>query len=99
MKKKNVIEITDRELDKLVKAHLGFSHYEFVPVEECGNDSAHQFSVVGKDDKWFYFNDHEEIMAKWKAGGHVMFSNGNILNELCVRGVIEPGEYVVTVCW
>lgn len=94
MKKRIVTEIDSNELDELVKKHLGYSEYEFVPVEECGNDSSHEFTVDGKIDAY-----EEKDLAKWKAGQFVHYSNGLVLNELARQGYIEKGEYLVTVCW
>lgn len=95
MKKKSIIEIDSNELDTLVHEKLGFKEYEFVPVEECGNDSSHEFTVSNKPhDKW-----QQESIDKWAKYKFVRYSNGAILNELCIKGFIEPGEYLVTVCW
>lgn len=94
MKKKSIIEITDRELDNLVHDKLGYKEYEFVPVEECGNDSDHSFDVDGKLDKWGL-----ETLEKWKNGQFVHYSNGIVLNKLCADGHIEKGEYIVKVSW
>jgi hypothetical protein len=95
MKKKSIIEITDRELDELVFKKLGYKNYNFVPVEECGNDSSHQFnSIDGKLDK-----AELKFFDRWEQCEFVHYSNGTVLNKLCADGHIEKGDYVVTVCW
>jgi len=94
MKKKSIIEISYKELEKLVKEKLGYKNYCFVAVEECGNDSDHQFDVDGEIDDF----DLEDIKS-WEEGKFVNYSNGIILNKLCADGHIEKGDYVVTVCW
>ena len=86
--------MSSNELDKLVQEKFGFNEYNFVPVEECGNDSNHSFDVDGKLDK----SDKKDL-AKWEKGEFVHYSNGTILNALCFHGLIEPGEYIIEVFW
>jgi hypothetical protein len=99
MKKKTVTELDYKELETLVKKHLGFAEYNFVAVEECGNNSSHEFTVDEGEGNWFDAEEHAEDIAEWTAGEFPRYTNGTILNELCIQGHIEPGEYIVTVCW
>lgn len=70
--------------------------YNFVAVEECGNDSAHEFHVDGYVAEW-----DEGELAKWIASGgkEGWIGNDVILDDLCRRGLIPEGDYVVSVCW
>jgi hypothetical protein len=94
MKRKSVISLSSSELDELVKKHLGYKDYDFVAVEECNNDSSHEFDVDGKVDTC-----GKSEIEKWKAGKGETFTNATILNELARLGHIEKGEYIVEVCW
>lgn len=89
------------ELQKLIHEKFGFTEYDFVSVEECGNDSEHSFDVDGKLDKF-----DKETLSQWENGNpqmrgkkYVHYSNSVLLNALCFHGIIEPGEYIVEVCW
>lgn len=96
MKIKTITEITYDELEKLVKEKLGYKDYNFGAVQECGNDSSHQFTVEKE------FEDEEydqETIEQWEKGEFVNYSNGIILNKLCKEGHIPEGNYLVTVCW
>jgi hypothetical protein len=96
MKTKTVTEIEYHELEDLVKEKLGYKNYSFVAVEECGNDSSHEFTV----EKGFEDSEYDkEQIEKWEKGEFVQFSNHVILNKLCMEGHIPAGNYIVQVCW
>jgi hypothetical protein len=89
------------ELEKLIHEKFGFKEYEFAAVEECGNDSSHEFTVDGELDEW-----DKETLHEWEHGNPEMegkhfvhYSNGILLNALCFHEIIEPGEYIISVCW
>jgi hypothetical protein len=82
------------ELEKLVKEKFGFKKYCFAAVEECGNDSSHEFTVDGELDEF-----DKEDLKKWEDGEFVKYTNGILLNALCFHEIIEPGDYVIEVFW
>ena len=91
---KTVIEMSDDELDALVREKLGFTQYEFIPVQECGNNSGHQFKVDGR------LSPHAtQVLDRWANGEFVHYSNNAILNKLCADAHIPAGNYIITVCW
>jgi len=96
MKTKTIIEIDYHELEKLVKEKLGYKEYDFVAVEECGNSSSHEFDVSNEFEDAEY---DEQDIAKWEKGEFVHYSNGTVLNQLCRKGYIPAGEYLVNVFW
>lgn len=67
------------------------SEYSCVACEEMNNNSQHQFSVESKQPYWYHI---DEILA-----GKFMWNTSSILNWMCCAGLIEKGEYLVTVCW
>ena len=96
MKTKTVIEMSDSELDELVHEKLGFENYEFVAVEECDNESCHQFKIDGDLSR---HASSKEYLARWECGTFVHYSNYIILNKLCADRHIPPGNYLITVSW
>ncbi len=90
------IEVNSNELDNFVHENYKWAkNYEFVPMEECGNDSSHSFTVKGQLDD----SDLEEWEEFKRKNGYLAYQNSLVLNKLCADGFIEPGEYLVNVCW
>jgi hypothetical protein len=92
--KKTVIEMDWNELEEIVNKTYGINNYNFVASMECGNDSAHQFDVskIEKPDEWYM-----KQIADIKNNPNV--SPYAIMQDLVNRGAIEPGDYLITVCW
>jgi hypothetical protein len=91
--KKVMFKVEESDLTRFVQ-EVYDENYEFVAVEECGNDSSHTFRVTG------VINKYDETDAKKIRDGDIpIYSNGLLLDVLCADGYIEPGEYVVEVCW
>lgn len=90
-KKKTVIEASSFELEKLVRKHYPeqYDGYEFVAVEECGNDSSHNFNDIDGE-----LSEYD--LREFNTGAA---SNRILLNKLCVDGFIEAGSYLIQVCW
>ncbi len=95
MKKVTYTEMSDREFDELVEATYGHK-YEFAPDVECGNDSSPRFSVKKGEitSDW----DKNEL-AKFIETGECSYFAHMLFNDLCDRGVLEPGNYLVNVSW
>jgi hypothetical protein len=69
--------------------------YSFVAIEQCGNDSSHEFYVDGKLDD----SDQEELDEWVESGGKKWIFNSAVLNDLCKQGIIPAGNYIVRVSW
>ena len=82
-------------LEEFVKEVYG-GDFDFVANGEYSNDSSHEFDV--SDDTEDLFLDEEEL-AKARSGDLDDFGNDDILQLLCVDGYIDPGTYIVQVCW
>src|SRR5688572_13461948 len=99
MKKKSVIEIDSSEVEDLAEKHLslGSNEYSFVAIQECGNDSSHQFDVdlPDRNNDWV-LEDIEQIEDRKYVP---TYRNDLVLSLLCEKGILEPGEYIVNVCW
>lgn len=96
------IEIDYDVIDRIVYLFYGHSdgkfampHFEMVPHGEWGNDSSHQFDVEPVISKY-----EEKDAAKFRKDGKPRnLSNGDVMNILCQDGWLEPGKYLVDVCW
>lgn len=94
---KTIHEVDSYDLEQFVAEITGVTDYSFVATEECGNDSIHDFTV--KSDPAIYEMNEEDV-DKWLASdGRTWITNNDILNWLCVKGHIEAGTYLVSVCW
>lgn len=93
MKKNIVIELEYYEFQDLVKKQYGHD-FSFVADQECGNDSSHQFIING------IIDDYEEgELQLFKDDGVYNLLANVLLNDLANRGVIEKGNYIISVCW
>lgn len=97
MKKVSVIEIEYHELEEIVKRVYGATKYSFVATEECGNDSNHTFEVNEKEPLDEF--ETEDIAEFIEKKGLKTYVNYTLFKDLVNRGELEPGQYLVNVCW
>jgi Zn-finger nucleic acid-binding protein len=96
------IKISCDIIDRIVYRYYGHSdgkfaipHFEMACNGEWSNDTSHQFTVEPKVGSY-----EAEDAAKFRKDGKPRgLSNGDVLNILCQDGWLEPGEYLVEVCW
>ena len=96
------IAIEHSTIDRIVYLYYGHSdgefkmpNFEMVANGEWYNDTCYQFTVNGKINEYDE-DDAEEFRRSGKPGD---LSNGAVLNILCADGWLEPGDYIVEVCW
>jgi hypothetical protein len=84
------------EFDKYVQEVYGKS-FNFASDQEASNYSIHDFSVSKK--KLDVYN--QKKMNAWLTGkgDEDSFVAGVILNDLCNKGLVKSGYYVVSVSW
>lgn len=68
--------------------------WSFVVAEGAANDTQHRFSVDGKVSGW-----DRDTLTEWLDDSGPSPDTRVMLNDLAGRGMIEKGEYLVTVCW
>lgn len=68
--------------------------WNFVSAEETSNDTDHRFSVDGEVSPW-----DRDTLAMWLDDTGPEPAARIVLNDLAGRGMIDKGEYLVTVCW
>jgi hypothetical protein len=90
-----LIEISWDDINEIVRTYYGHGEFEMVVNGEWGNDSSHQFDVEPVVD-----NYAKKDAEKFRRGDKPRdLSNGDVLNILCEDGWLEPGQYLVEVCW
>jgi hypothetical protein len=101
-----------RDLELFVQEVYG-REWDFIAAQECGNDSDHTFNPTGTHfdlekaqagakGRGAYVpgldrGDAARI-AGWLAGDSFPSAH-TILDDLVVRGLIQPGNYLVSVSW
>lgn len=84
------------ELEKFyTKVYKPKEEYSFVAIEECGNDSSHEFSVTGNIDKY----DAKDALAIRAGDSIPTHKNHLLLDVLCADGHLPKGDYVIWVSW
>lgn len=94
---KSIIYTTFHEVEELVHEvygktipELNEDKYEFVAIQECENDSMHEFNIDGK------LSNYDQ--KKWDKR-EFNYNNSLIINKLCSDGYIMSGCYLVEVSW
>ena len=96
IKKKEVFAADYGDIESLVQSHYDIDEWSFVEDTESGNDTSHEFTVVrGAQKEW----DKQDIQAFRDSQGTKCYMAGRLLNDMCDAGLLEPGEYVIRVCW
>ena len=94
-KKVEYIEVSYKDLERLIREVYQQPKYEIVADEEWNNDSDYTFSVERKElDQW-----QAKDIDGLKTNGTAQYGLPSILADLCNNGHIEPGEYLISVCW
>ena len=87
-------EVDYSEFEQFVRQEYDVE-LEFACNQESSNDVSYTFSVDNKP-----LNNYDENkLSKFKAGEDPQFISHILLNDLCNRGVIEPGKYLIKVSW
>lgn len=95
-KKSEVIEVDYNDLDDLITKTYG-KQYECVAYEEWCNDESHTISV-----KHAELDAHQQEQIKqWETGSSRAgrFILGIFMQDMCNKGLIEAGEYLIKVSW
>jgi len=90
------IEYSDFE--SIIRKEYKQKDYEYVADVECGNDSEQSYEVRDGDK---YFDEYEqEQIEKFKEDQlQTSYMAETLLNDMCRRGKIKPGSYLISVCW
>lgn len=94
MKTETVHTVDYGDLDEFIAASYGLDTFE--GTLESPNDSTHRFTVSDKSLDEYAIEDVKGFIER-KSCEH--YSLGDILDDLCVKGLIPAGTYLVEVCW
>lgn len=96
--KKTIFEVDYNEFDR---AATEFLKSKGVDVEsdvvcdnEWSNDSQHSCTVKNTSDDFF-----EKYAKPSLLKGELSSEWQSILQWMCIDGLIEPGEYIIDICW
>lgn len=90
-----VISVDYSDLEDLVQRVYSQPDYSFVSSEELGNDSQKLYKGIdGKLDKW-----EEDDIRSFRENGECNYKGNAILNDLCRNGYLQPGNYLIDICW
>ncbi len=99
---KTVFIVKDDDLDRFIKDQYGVSNFCFVADEEARNDSQYGFDGIDgsesektPESKW----DTKEWELFRSSDGTSGVTTRLLLQDLCNRGLIPAGDYVIAVCW
>lgn len=84
------------DLESFVEEVTGRT-YEFVALQECGNDSDHEFSIGKRP-----VDDYDRAaIENWLSGddGALQYQPQLALEHLAEQGLIPRGDYLIQVCW
>jgi hypothetical protein len=88
-------KISWKVIEDIVRTYYNDRQYSFVAVEECGNDTCHEFFVTGR-----VVDYQAAAVERFRSGeGYGALSNYDIFDVLCQDGFLDPGTYIVEVCW
>lgn len=78
----------------VTKAYKLKREYNVVTDEEWSNDSTHTITAEVEELDEFEQADIDEFLSKGKQ-----YAIHTIAKDLCNKGLLEPGEYMIEVCW
>jgi hypothetical protein len=85
-------KIDDDEWNKFVREEWNNEDWNFMADEEASNDSLNTFEIDGKVNSY-----NERKLARFKVDClSEDFMTKTLLNDLCRRGKISKGVYVIT---
>ena len=101
-KKLEVYILEYNDFDKLVRKTYN-QYYDFVVDMECGNDSEHLFRDIGNESLYV----GNKILSKWEIQdmntfiktGRYCHMAGTLLEDMAMKKVIPPGNYLIEVSW
>lgn len=95
-KEEKIFRVEYNELDRFIQEAYGNKEFSVVSDQEGRNDSSLSFGDISDRE----LDEYDlEVLDSFKKGKNPGFCTHVILNDLCVRGLIPPGDYIVDVCW
>jgi hypothetical protein len=86
--------IREQELSRFVREFYALEDFSCRSCEEWGNDSYHKIVVTGELDDYI-----SKVVDEVKKGLQPYYSTEPLLQDLCSKKAIQPGHYLIEVCW
>lgn len=89
-----VIPVSYHDWDTFVQEVYG-QDYEIVADQELSNDS--DFAITARKeplDKWAIRD-----LTSFVAGGQNQWVTHKLVTDMCNRGLLPEGEYLISICW
>ncbi len=94
VEKKILFKVNYSDLDDFISKVYN-QEFEFAVAEESSNDTSHEFGGIdGVIDEY-----DEKQLAEFIKDGNYNYCARIIIQDLCRRKLIEPGDYLINVCW
>jgi hypothetical protein len=94
VEKKTVFKVDYGDLDDFISEVYGHE-YEIVADEELSNYSSKEYHVEQEE-----LDDYDmNSLRKFTEEGKGQFNARLILTDLCNKGLIETGDYIIDVFW
>ena len=94
IKTETIHKVDYHDIQQFIAATYGLT--EFCAIGESENDSVHEYNVTSKDGDEYDAKRLDEILAD-KYCTH--WELGIVLDDLCRKGLLPAGNYLVDVCW
>lgn len=91
IEEKKVFIFTDSTLENLVNEIYG-QKYEFISDIEGNYDCCYEFTVQNSNN-----DENEKKIKKFIEGKYVNRITNALLNDLCLRNELKPGDYIIRV--
>jgi hypothetical protein len=92
---KSVIEVDYNTLNDFIANQYGIDNFE--GTLGSPNDSTHSYTVIGNGPDYEF--DEDSVNEAIESKGCEHYGLGIVLNDLCKKEKLPPGEYLVSVCW
>jgi hypothetical protein len=94
-KRVSYIEVDWYDLGEFIRKVYGIDHYDPASLEEWNNDSSYTFRVEKSELSRY----ETSKLQDFKSNRETSHSLRILLKDLCNQGLIEPGHYIIHVCW
>lgn len=94
-KTETIVRVDSDELENFIQTVYGVS-YDIVGNQEWGNDSQHTCTIQEK--KTLDAHDLKKLNG-FKEGKSISYCLLIILQDLVNQGLLQPAQYLISVCW
>ena len=90
------LEVDYHDLQNLIDEAFPGINFDVVADSEWNNDSQHTINVEGYSKDEFNKTEIDDLI---KGNYDDYFGIYSVMDALCVKGLIDPGDYLIRVSW